>query len=230
MPALPDPPTSKRAAARLVWTLTLLLVAIGLIVAVRRTYVLLSPQEHPRFAAAAALDTGFAAHRLLTLVHVLPAALLIVLMPLQFVSGIRTRHVAWHRWSGRLLIVLGFVVGTSALVMSYTMAIGGANETAATTLFAILFLLFLTMGFWNIRQRRIVRHREWMIRALGVALGIATTRPIVGAFFAARRLSPHEFFGTAFWLGFTLTLLGAETWIHYSGSQIPAEPAIAPHT
>jgi len=45
------------------------------------------------------------------------------------------------------------------------------------------------------------------------------TRPIVGAFFAARRLSPHEFFGTAFWLGFTLTLLAAEAWIHYSGSQ-----------
>jgi hypothetical protein len=39
-----------------------------------------------------------------------------------------------------------------------------------------------------------------MIRAFGVALGIATTRPIVGVFFAAGRLSPHEFFGTAFWL------------------------------
>src|SRR4051794_36269323 len=46
----------------------------------------------------------------------------------------------------------------------------------------------------------IAQHREWMIRAFGVALGIATTRPIVGVFFAAGRLSPHEFFGTAFWL------------------------------
>ena len=209
-------PTSK-PPTRWVWTLTLLLVAIGVSVAVRRTYVLLSPQEHPRFPAAAALDAGFAAHPFLTLLHILPGALLIVLMPLQFVSRIRTRHLSWHRWSGRVLIVLGFVVGTSALVMSYTMAIGGANETAATTLFAILFLLFLTMGFWNIRRGRIVQHREWMIRTFGVALGIATTRPIVGVFFAARRLSPHEFFGTAFWLGFTLTLLVAETWIHYSG-------------
>ncbi len=187
--------------------------------AARRAYVLLVPPEQPRFAEGAALDAGFAAHRLLTFVHILPASLLIVLMPLQFVNRIRTRHIAWHRWSGRLLIGLGFIVGTSALAMSYTMAIGGANETAATTLFAILFLFFLSMGFWNIRRRRIVRHREWMIRAFGVALGIATTRPIVGAFFAARRLSPHEFFGTAFWLGFTLTLLAAEAWIHYSGSK-----------
>ena len=99
-------------------------------------------------------------------------------------------------------------------------------QTAATTLFALLFLLFLTMGFWNIRRGRIIRHREWMIRAFGVALGIATTRPIVGAFFAARRLSPHEFFGTAFWLGFTLTLLAAETWIHYPASQDQPNPQL----
>jgi hypothetical protein len=119
-------------------------------------------------------------------------------MPLQFVSRIRRRHLAWHRWSGRLLVALGFVAGTSALVMSYTIAIGGTNETAATTLFALVFLLFFTMGFWNIRRGRIIRHREWMIRAFGDALGIATTRPIVGAFFAARRLPPHQFFGTGF--------------------------------
>jgi hypothetical protein len=193
-------------------------------------FVLFYPPKQPRFAAGAALDVAFSAHQLLTLVHILPAALLIILMPLQFVKRIRTRHLAWHRWSGRLVIVLGFVVGTSALVMSYTTAIGGANETAATTLFAILFLLFLTMGFWNIRQRRIARHREWMIRAFGVALGIATTRPIVAAFFAAGRLSPREFFGTAFWLGFTLTLLAAETWIHYSDPSASRAHNFTSHT
>ena len=42
--------------AQLVWTVILLLVAIGLATAVRRTYVLLSPPERPRFAAGAALD------------------------------------------------------------------------------------------------------------------------------------------------------------------------------
>jgi len=50
-------PTSK-PPTRLVWILTLLLVAIGFIMVVRRTYVLLYPQEHPKFAAAAALDAA----------------------------------------------------------------------------------------------------------------------------------------------------------------------------
>jgi hypothetical protein len=201
---------------RLIWPLTILLVAIGLLAVARRTYVLIYPPVTPRFVAAAALDSGFAQHRELTFLHILPAALFFILMPLQFSRRIRTQHLLWHRWSGRILIFLGFVIGASALRMSFTMAIGGVNETAATTLYAILFLVFLSLGFWNIRQGRIAQHREWMIRAFGVSLGIATTRPIVGAFFASRRLGPDEFFGTAFWLGFTITLLAAETWIQYS--------------
>ena len=201
---------------RLVWGATLFLVVIGLAAVARRTYVLIRPPATPPSFPGAALDAGFAQHRGLTLLHILPASLFFGLAPLQFLPGIRKRHVSWHRWSGRALLVLGAVVGGSALVMSYTMAIGGANETAATTLFAILFLLFLLLGFRDIRRRRIAAHREWMIRAFGVGLGVAATRPIVGMFFAARRLSPHEFFGAAFWLGFTLTLLAAEAWIHYA--------------
>lgn len=202
---------------RVIWCLTLILVTIGLLAAARRTLVLLDPApKPPRFAAAAAMDAGFAQHKALTLAHILPAGLFMALMPLQFIRRIRERHVGWHRWSGRFLVALGVLVGASALAMSFTSSIGGANEMAATTLFALLFLIFLALGFRNIRKRRVVQHREWMLRAFGVALGIATTRPIVGAFFAAGRLSPHDFFGTAFWLGFSLTLMGAEVYIQTS--------------
>lgn len=207
---------SQKRAARLIWGLTILLIAIGLLAVARRTYVIAYPALTPRAGAAEAMDAGFARHPVLTLLHILPASLFFLLMPLQFLKRVRTRWPAWHRWSGRLLLILSVVVGGSALVMSYTISIGGANETAATTVYAALFLVFLGAGFWNIRKRRIAQHREWMIRAFAVALGVATTRPIVGAFFATRRLSPHEFFGIAFWLGFTITLLAGEAWIQYS--------------
>jgi hypothetical protein len=111
--------------------------------------------------------------------------------------------------------------------MSWQMSIGGANETAATTLFGVAFLFSLTKAFWHIRRRQIVQHREWMLRAFGIGLGIATTRPIVGAFFASRSLAPQEFFGIAFWLGFTLTALAAEVWINVTraGTRVVREPA-----
>jgi uncharacterized membrane protein len=189
------------------WIGVILLAAIGLAAAIRRAYLLLNPGHAARF------EHGFQYHPALTLFHIIPGALLIVMMPLQFVPRLRP---GWHRWSGRILLALGCIVATTALLMTYTMAIGGANEIAVITLFVTLFLVFLALGFRNIRRGRIARHREWMIRAFAVALGIATTRPIVGAFFAAGRLAPREFFGIAFWLGFTITLLGAEAWIHYT--------------
>jgi hypothetical protein len=35
-------------------------------------------------------------------------------------------------------------------------------------------------------------------------------------FFAFSRLTPHEFFGIAFWIGFTITFFAAEAWIDYT--------------
>ena len=96
------------------------------------------------------------------------------------------------------------------------MNIGGANETAATTLFGISFLFCLIKAYRHIRRKEVAQHREWMIRTFAIALGVATTRPIVGMFFAFRKLTPHEFFGIAFWLGFTLTFFAAESWIDYT--------------
>src|SRR5438105_2205295 len=72
----------------------------------------------------------------------------------------------------------------------------------------------LTKAIWHIRRLEVVQHREWMLRAFGIRLGVATTRPIVGAFFAASSLPPQEFFGIAFWLGFSITAIATEVWIN----------------
>jgi uncharacterized membrane protein len=208
---------SKRLT-RFIWVGVALLTLIGIAAVARRTLVLIWPQIFGVGKAnpAAALDTGFARNTALTLVHILPGGLFLILTPLQFVAGIRAKHLQIHRWMGRVLVVSGLIIGVSALVMSYKMNIGGPNETAATTLYAILFLICLTQAYRYIRRKEVARHREWMIRAYGVGLGVATTRPIVGAFFAFRQLTPHEFFGIAFWLGFTITAIAAEAWVEYT--------------
>ncbi len=214
---------SKRAT-RLLWTALSFLLIIGVAAVARRTIVLAWPGTlgGGSNSPAAALDSGFARHEGLTLLHILLGAIYLVLASLQFVPSIRQKHLEFHRWSGRLLVVVGLVIGISALVMSFKMNIGGPNETAATTLFAIVFLVCLIKAYLFIRRKDVTRHREWMIRAYAVALGVATTRPIVGIFFAFRRLTPHEFFGIAFWLGFTITVLVGELWIDYTRQRLPA--------
>jgi uncharacterized membrane protein len=151
---------------RLLWGLVIFLALIGVAAATRRVIVLFFPApEGASRNPAAALDGGFARHRALTLVHIFPGFLFMLLGPLQFVRRIRSQHLRFHRWSGRVFVSLGIVIGVSALAMSYKTSIGGANETVATTLLAIVFLFDLVKAFVHIRRREIARHREWMIRA-----------------------------------------------------------------
>ena len=139
-----------------------------------------------------------------------------ILAPLQFVPKIRLNYLWFHRLSGRVLVVLGLIIGITALVMSSKMAIGGANEWVATVVFASIFLFSLVKSFYHILRREVALHREWMIRMFAIGFAIATVRPIVGIFFAFSHLSPREFFGIAFWLGFTIHLVAAEAWINYT--------------
>jgi hypothetical protein len=209
---------------RAIAVIVVVLALIGIVVATRRALTLagvIKTYVNPRFGA---FDKGLGLHPVLTFTHIIPGALFMILAPLQFIPKLRSRYPRFHRWSGRILVVLGLIIGISALIMSFIAAIGGANETAATSVFAVLFLVSLCKGFYHIRRRGIAHirlreialHREWMIRMFAIGFAIASVRPIVGLFFAFSKLSPHEFFGIAFWLGFTIQLLLAEVWINYT--------------
>jgi uncharacterized membrane protein len=205
---------------RALWGVVIVLVIIGIAAVVRRALyltALVEPFINPEFGA---FDAGFAQYSVLTWLHIIPGFLFMVLGPLQFVRQIRSRNIQLHRWSGRVFVAAGVVIGVTALIMSFLMSIGGANETAATTFFAIIFLFALGKAFLHIRRREIIQHREWMIRAFAIGLAIATVRPIVGMFFGLTDLSPQEFFGIAFWLGFTSHLIIAEVWINYTRPKV----------
>jgi uncharacterized membrane protein len=193
---------------RTLWACVAVLSLIMIAVATRRILGLRVP--------APGLDTGFVRHRLLTLAHVVPGLAFVLLGPFQFMTGLRKRHPSLHRWTGRVVLASALVIGITALIMSPQMAIGGASESAATFAFGVLFLFAIGKAFVAIRARRVTEHRRWMIRAYAIGLGVGAVRPIVGVFFATSRLThltPHDFFGIAFWLGFVLSLATAEAWI-----------------
>jgi uncharacterized membrane protein len=203
---------------RLLWLVTLVLVLISVAMVTRRTLTLFGLISAPSaLSGSASLDAAFVRYAPLTMLHILPGLIFVGLGPLQFVKTLRTRRPRLHRRVGRIVLVSGLVTGVTALAMTMQMAIGGATERAATVLFGLLFLFALGRAFVCIRRRQVVLHREWMIRAFSLGLAVATVRPIVGAFFATQsltRLTPPEFFGIAFWLGFTLHLIAAEAWIN----------------
>jgi uncharacterized membrane protein len=202
----------------------LVLVLISVAMVTRRTLDLLGiVPASSALSASTPRDAAFARYAPLTMLHILPGLIFIVLGPLQFVKTLRTRSPRLHRRVGRVVLASGLVTGVTALAMTMQMAIGGATERAATALFGVLFRFALARAFACIRRRQVVLHREWMIRAFSLGLAVATVRPIVGAFFATRNLTgltPPEFFGIAFWLGFTMHLIAAEAWINHTRSEI----------
>jgi len=211
-----------RAVVRFLWTAVIFLAFIGLAVATRRTIVLLKPgtlssAKNP----AMQLDAHFANHAALTFAHILPAMLFMVLGPLQFVRRLRSKYPQVHRWSGRIFLTASAVVGVTGLAMAFGKTIGGVDEKAAITLFGTFFLIALAKALWHALRREFAQHREWMIRGYAIGLAVATIRPIMGTFFATAVLrghapEPKEFFGTAFWIGFTLQMMAAEIWINYT--------------
>jgi len=72
--------------------------------------------------------------------------------------------------------------------------------------------------------------RRWLMRAVAILLGIATTRPVMAVFFATSRLThlqPSQFFGIAFWIGFSINTLAMEWWLRATSSRRMAQDRTA---
>ncbi|MCW3110858.1 MAG: putative rane protein [Segetibacter sp.] len=193
------------------------LATIGIIVVIRRILVMNNTIASFNPSGGAPFDTGFSIHKWTTYLHILPAALLMVLGPFQFMPRIRAYHIKFHRTSGGVFIIAAYIVGLSAISMPLIMLpVGGLNEAAASIFYGIFFLLSVSKAWWSIYRKNVTLHREWMIRTFAIGLAVSTIRPIIALFFAFCGQPPQVFFGTAFWIGFTLHLIVAEVWINYT--------------
>ncbi len=184
-------------------------VFVAVAVVIRRTVALVHPSTSgpPELAS---LDAAFAAHRVLTLAHIIPALAFVLVAPFIFL-----RRFAAATWPRHLIYPLGIIVGLTAYAMS-RYSIGGWTERSAVLLFNSLFLFSLVRANLYSRSGDPLLERRWLTRAVGILLGIATTRPVMGVFFATSartHLVPSQFFGIAFWIGFSLNTIAVELWL-----------------
>lgn len=196
------------------WICTMIAIAV----VIRRLVAL----EHPSVSGPpqmAALDNSFSSRTALTVAHIVPALAFVLLAPFALL-----RRFAAFRWPEKLLYPLGIVVGATAYAMS-AYAIGGWTERSAVFFFDTLFLYSLVRAWLFQSRNQDALSRLWLMRAVAVLLGIATTRPIMGIFFATSRLthlSFQQFFGIAFWVGFTINWFVAEGWFRAANQPMKA--------
>jgi hypothetical protein len=187
-------------------------VAIAVAAVVRRVFAIAFP-PHSAPAQMAVLDKWFASHAALTLAHIVPALLFVSITP--FLVFRKSKETGWPDYA---LLLLGVVVGTTAYAMS-VYSVGGWVERSAVLLFNSLFLFSLFRAYLYIRRGDLLLKRRWLLRAIAILLGIAVTRPVMGIFFATSpltHLQPSQFFGIAFWIGFSTSTLIGEFWLRRS--------------
>src|SRR5258708_6451379 len=189
-------------------------IVIAVAVVLRRVVALAHPSVSgpPQMVA---LDAVFSSHAALTLAHILPALAFVLVAPL-----VIFRKSSQSDWPEQILFPLGAVVGITAYAMS-AYSVGGWVERSAVPLFNSPFLLSLLRAYLYKQPGEFPLKRRWMIRAIAILLGIATTRPVMGVFFATSRLThlePNQFFGIAFWIGFSINTVAVELWLR-SGSR-----------
>ena len=123
-------------------------------------------------------NPGFRLFPVIVALHVILGSAYLALAPFQFVNRIRSRWPLYHRLVGRMLVAVGLVVGATALFMAWIIPFSGWPERILLGFFGVLFLVELGKGFLHMRARRVMLHREWMIRAFSLGLAIATMRLI----------------------------------------------------
>jgi hypothetical protein len=192
-----------------------LCIFIGIAAVLRRALALQRPLATDAPPDLQRLDAFFTTHVLLTYVHILAALVFVCVLPFVFWSRTRastTVHLLFY--------TVGTIVGFSAFGM-VVHPVGGAIEGAAVIFYNGFFLVSLAVSYsaWQMGQRE--NSLRWTLRATAISLGIATTRPIMGIFFATSRLThwtPEQFFGPAFWVGFSINTLVMELWLRKSRS------------
>ena len=158
-----------------------------------------------------------------TLVHCTSGVLFMVLGPLQFIAASRNRFPQFHRWCGRIFFAASLVAVVSALLFVPLLPVFGSLSTRVGVVVASgFFLLALFKGYTSVRRHQYALHREWMIRAFAIGLGISTFRVLIPLLMIPPiRASFPEAWDTVVWLGFVINVTAAETWINLTRQPAP---------
>jgi uncharacterized membrane protein len=107
--------------------------------------------------------------------HLLGAPLALALAPFQLVPGLRARHPALHRWTGRVYALAVLTAGVSALSMVPTSIAGGFARAGFASL-ALAWIGTTALGVSLAMRGQTARHRVWMLRSVALTFGAVTLR------------------------------------------------------
>jgi uncharacterized membrane protein len=156
--------------------------------------------------------------------HFIGGAIALALGPFQFLDSIRARHLAIHRWIGRLYLSAIVLGGGTGLVLA-ARSQGGLVAHVGFGLLAVAWLASSGAAYVAIRRGRIPEHRRWMTRSFALTLAAVALR-----IYLPLSLIAGIPFATAYpaiaWLCWVPNLLVAERWFVERRPRADGVPAV----
>ncbi len=95
--------------------------------------------------------------------HLIGGTLALLFGPIQFSKWVRTKHLPFHRLTGKIYIIGAFIAGLSALRLSLI----SSCEPCRVSLFILAVLVIGTTfsAWWSVKKKNVTVHRQFMIRS-----------------------------------------------------------------
>lgn len=154
-------------------------------------------------------DTFLHHNRFALYVHVFASVLALALGPLQFIMRLRTARPGLHRWSGRIYLGFGVLLGGSAGMFVAANAFGGPIARAGFACLAAAWLFSGFKAYRAIRTGEIASHRRWMVRNFALTFAAVTLRLWLPAMISAG-ISMQMAYPLVAWLCWVPNLIIAE--------------------
>ncbi|MBL9050563.1 MAG: DUF2306 domain-containing protein [Tabrizicola sp.] len=159
--------------------------------------------------------------------HVLAGAAFGITGPMQFVRALRHRFGALHRVTGRIFVLSGAVLGLSGLsLLAQVTSVRTPVVDIARGLFGLALLIALALAMAAIRDRDILRHRAWVIRAYAIGMGLGAVALVFFPIYVVTGQPPMGLASDILLVGSWVTTIAiAEMIIRRSSPSIARVPA-----
>ncbi len=105
--------------------------------------------------------------------HLALAVLITLGGPLQMVPRIRARALPFHRWNGRLYMLVALIISLAGLYMVWTRGTaGGTAMRVGISLNGVLIIAAGALAWRYVRAGDIAAHRRWALRAFMLVSGV----------------------------------------------------------
>ena len=143
--------------------------------------------------------------------HILGAAVALLVCPLQLVRRWRVRGNRLHRWTGRVYVAGCLLGGAGGLVSAFGSTAGPVAASGFATL-AVLWIAVNVQGWRAALAGRYVEHRRWMLRSFALTFAAVTLRLYLPLVFVLH-LPFVDAYRAIAWLAWVPNLVVAELYL-----------------